>query len=86
MTLLLQEGCKGGFGSQGAKSRGQAQSGQTAIPSLSWGWIGHTCCLVAVGCDNMSLQNDIQSYDTFILAILFKVKVKEELCRELEAV
>ena len=65
MTLLLQDGCKGGLGSQGAKSRGKAQSGQTAIPSLSWGWIGHTCFLVAVGCDIMSLQKDIQMIHSF---------------------
>ena len=55
----------GGFVSQGAKSRGKAQSGQTAIPSLSWGWIGHTCFLVAVGCDIMSLQKDIQMIHSF---------------------
>ena len=65
MTLPLQEGCKGGFGSQGAKSRGQMQSGQTATPSLSWGLRAHMCCLVAVGCDNMSLQKDIQMIHSF---------------------
>ena len=54
-----------GLGAQGAKSRGQAQSGQTAIPSLSWGWIGYTCCLVAVGCDNMRLQKNIQMIHSF---------------------